>query len=135
MSNLLEQLIKADAKKADELEKTTFKSKKLAKILESVEPVEITLQEISPKRQNEIVGMAIDKKGNYDFTKSYDANALLCVEGIIEPDVKNSDLAEHFNCRTPKELVIKLFGNEVNEISAVLANINKVENVETEIKN
>ena len=134
--NLVEKLMKADVKKAEELEVKVIKSKRLGKILGSDESVEITIQEIPSKRLNEILSFQFDKKGQFDMSKSFDAKALSCVEGIIEPNVRDEALREHFNCATPKDLVVKLFGNEITKISDGIVGISGLDDqAEEEIKN
>lgn len=136
--NLVEQLLKADAKKAEEREKGTYESKKLAFILGQKEPVKISLQEIGTRRLNDILALQVDKKGNVDLTKSLDSKLLCCVEGITEPNLKDKALQEHFGCGTPKDLALKLFGFEVTDISdeiCALSGVNSEEDTEDEIKN
>jgi len=136
--NLVEQLLKADAKKAEEREKGTYESKKLAFILGQKEPVKISLQEIGTRRLNDILALQVDKKGNVDLTKSLDSKLLCCVEGITEPNLKDKALQEHFGCGTPKDLALKLFGFEVTDISdeiCALSGVNPEEDTEDEIKN
>ena len=136
--NLVDKLLKSDAKKADELEKKIIKSKKLARILGTDEAVDITIREIPTKRLNEIIAMQVDKKGKLDTSKMFDAKAILVAEGVIEPEVTNKDLLNHFNCPTPKDLVIKLFGNEITSISDEIAKLGGIltdEDEEEEIKN
>ncbi len=136
MANLVEELLKADAKKADELSTAIVKSKRLAKILGSEDDVEITVREIPARRINDIVSMQFDRKGRFDITKSFDAKALCCVEGIVEPDIKDKNLVSHFGCATPKDLVIKLFGSEITIISDKITALSGVEaDTEDEIKN
>lgn len=134
--NLVEQLLKADSKAADELAKDTVKSKRLGRILGSDEAVDITIQEIPARRINDIVSFQFDKKGNFDITKSFDAKALCCVEGIVEPNVRDENLIKHFECATPKDLVIKLFGSELTKISDAISELSGVSaETEEEIKN
>lgn len=136
--NLVEQLLKADAKKAEEREKSIYASKKLAFILGQKEPVKISLQEIGTRRLNDILALQVDKKGNVDLTKSLDSKLLCCVEGITEPNLKDKALQEHFGCGTPKDLALKLFGFEVTDISdeiCALSGVNPEEDTEDEIKN
>ena len=134
---LVEELLKSDAKKADEKEVTTYKSKKLAKILGKKEPVEIKIQEMSARRINDILNYQLDKRGNMQFEKSYDANLMVCVESIIDPDIKNKDLQGHFNCKNAKDLCEKIFGAEASDIAdkvMVLSGYNP-EGDKEEIKN
>ena len=88
---LVEELLKADAKKADELKLGNFKSERLAKILGKKKAVEIQIQEIKSRRLNDIISYQVDRKGNFDTSKSFDAKIMACVEGIVNPDVKNKD--------------------------------------------
>lgn len=136
--NLVEKLIKADAGKAEELSCETFKSKRLAKLIGESEPIDITVQEIGIKRINDIIAMAYDKKGNFDQRLSFDANAMLLADGVIDPDLKDKKLQEHYNCNTPKELAIKLFSAEVGTIAdkiIKLSGVTGAEEAEEEIKN
>ena len=137
--NLVEQLLKADAKKADELATDVFKSNRLAKILGLKEAVEVSIQEIPSRRLNEIAGYSIDGKGNFQFEKSYDANLMACIEGVTEPNLRDKDLQRHFGAKNAKELCEKLFAAESKDLSdaiAALSDANKEgEDKEEEVKN
>ncbi|BBF45077.1 hypothetical protein lbkm_3836 [Lachnospiraceae bacterium KM106-2] len=134
--NLVEELIKADAKKATELQTGTFQSKNLARILGKKKPVEITIREIPTRRLNDIMAMQFDRKGNFDITKAFDSKALCVSEGVIDPQLSEVGLMEHFGCKTPKDLAIRLFKSELSNISdeiAVLSGIS--DDIEDEVKN
>lgn len=139
--NLVEQLLKADSKKADELETGVFKSHKLAKILGvEAETVDVQIREIKSRRVNDIVSYQIDKKGNFDYSKSYDAKIMMCIEGVMDPDLKDKDLQKHFGVDNAKDLCEKLFGNEINALSDEISRISGVaeadgEDTEDEVKN
>ena len=134
--NLVDQLLKADAKKVNDLDTGVYKSKKLAKVLGQDEPVEITIREIPSRRLNDIVAFQLDKKGNVDFAKTFETKLMVCLEGIVEPSMRNKDLQEHFGAKSGTDLAEKLFGSEVNEISdAISALSGLVGNEEEEIKN
>lgn len=133
--NLVEALIKADAKKAEELKTSVFLSKRLGKIL-GTEPVEVKIKEIPNRRVNDITAYQIDRKGEFDFSKNFDAKLMMIVEGVVEPDLKNKELQEHFGCSKARELAEKLFQSEVTALSDAIAGISEVENAsEDEIKN
>lgn len=137
--NLAEQLLKIDKSKAEELAIGKVNSQRLAKLL-GVEKAEITIQEVPPRRMKEIQNKQFNKKGKFDLEKSFDAQAILLTEGIIEPSMKDETLMKHFGCATPKELVIKLFGNEIGFISDKITDISGIdpeeeEELEEEIKN
>ncbi len=134
--NLVDQLLKADAKKINDLDTGVYKSKKLAKVLGQDEPVEITIREIPSRRLNDIVAFQLDKKGNVDFAKTFETKLMVCLEGIVEPSMRNKDLQEHFGAKSGTDLAEKLFGSEINEISdAISALSGLVGNEEEEIKN
>lgn len=135
--NLVEQLLQADAKKAEEKATGVVKSKKLAKILGLDTPVEVKIQEIDTRRLNDILAIQVDKKGNVDLTKALDSKLLACVEGIVEPSMKDKDLQKHYHAATPKDLALTLFGFEVTAISDAICELSGVtdEDNEDEIKN
>lgn len=134
--NLVDQLLKADAKKINDLDTGVYLSKKLAKVLGKDEPVEVVIREIPSRRLNDIIAYQLDKKGNVDFAKMYDTKLMVCLEGIVEPSMRNKDLQEHFGAKTGTDLAEKLFGSEVNEISdAISALSGLVGNEEEEVKN
>lgn len=138
--NLVDKLLKADIKKADELETEIFKSRKLAKILGTKEKtVDITLQEIKSRRVNDIVAYQVDRKGRMDFSKNFDAKLMMCIEGVREPDLRNKELQKHFGAENAASLAEKLFGNEITDISDAVSRLSGVgtdkEEMEEEIKN
>lgn len=123
--NLVEKLLKVDAKKANELETVTMKSKRLARIMEETEAV-ITLKEVPARRMNDIMATQYDKKGRFDMSAAFDAKALCVAESVIDPNLRDPNLMQHFACQTPKDLAIKLFGSEVSEISDQIARLSGV---------
>lgn len=133
--NVVERLMKADAKKADEKITKVYKSKALARLLGEKEPVDITIQEVSQKRTCEIMDGIYDSKGNVNLPKTYEANCKLCIAGIIEPSMKDKDLQEHFGCKMAIDLVEKLFKDEANDIAHEIKNISDIDGDEDEIKN
>ena len=140
--NLVEQLLKADSKRADELNTGTYHSRKLAKILGAkTDSIEITFKEIKSRRLNDIISYQVDRKGNFDFGKSFDAKLMMCVEGLVDPDLTNKDLQNHFGVDNARSLCEKLFGAEINEISEAISALsglnvgNDEEDMESEIKN
>ena len=146
--NLVEQLLKADIKKADELETSVFKSHKLAKVLgvkpteDNSEPtVDVTIREVKSRRVNDIMSYQINKKGNLDYSKTYDAKLMMCIEGVVDPDLRDKSLQEHFEVGDAKALCDKLFGFEINDLSDAISALSGIradnddEDEEEEIKN
>ena len=146
--NLVEQLLKADIKKADELETGVFKSRKLAKVLgvkptkDNPEPtVDVTIREVKSRRVNDIMSYQINKKGDLDYSKTYDAKLMMCVEGVVDPDLRDKALQEHFEVSDARSLCEKLFGFEINDLSDAISSLSGIradsedESMEDEIKN
>lgn len=138
--NLVDQLLKSDAKKADELLEGIFKSKRLARILGKEEPVDVIIREIPSRRLNDLISYQFNRKGNMDYSKTFDAKLMSCIEGVVQPDLTNKELQEHFGCSTAKDLCERLFGSEVNDISDEIAKLSGVgeggdDDDEEEIKN
>ena len=133
---LVEQLLKADAKKTDELKKDVFKSKKLAKVLGVEGTVDVPIREIPSRRINDISAYQYDAKGNMDYSKNFDAKLITCVEGIVDPNLRDKDLQKHFGCKTANDLCEKLFGFEINYISDAIVELSGIsEDAEDEVKN
>lgn len=134
--NLVEQLIRADKDKAKEKETKKIVSRKLSRLLG--EEVEITIKELSGRRINDIGQMIVNKKGEKDYSKSFDMNLMYCVYGIIDPPMKDPQLMEHYGATTPKDLVNILFDAEANAIAGEIVELSGFkddEDAEEEVKN
>ena len=132
---IAEELLKADAKKADELATGTYESKRLARILGKSGTVTIQIKEIPTKRLAEYLD-GTQKNGDYNFPKLLEASNKIVLAGVTEPSLKDKDLQEHFGCKLGIDLVEKLFGNEVIEISNAIQSLSGIADVdEDEIKN
>ena len=135
--SLVDELMKADARKADEMIEGVFKSRQLAKILGKDEPVDVKIREISPRRKNELVATAYDGD-EVDFSKAFDANLKVIIAGVIDPPLKDKDLQEKFGCKMAIDLAEKLFKDEVNSLSTAIVSLGTVGDEvldEDEIKN
>lgn len=88
------------------------------------EKVMIKIKAINGDRYSEITTRGVGKKGDFDYSKAYDINAHLVVEGVIEPNLKNEELQKHFGCATPKDLAKLLFkGGELTNIANRITDI------------
>ena len=129
--NVVDRLLKADVKKAEELETGSFSSKRLAKILGEKEAVPVEIREISSRRLNDIVSYQITGNGSFDFSKSFDAKIMMCVEGVVSPNLRDAALQ-----KSASELCEKLFGNEITNISDAISELSGIsDNDEEEVKN
>lgn len=136
--NLVEKLMNADAKKADEKAIGTYKSYQLARILGESEPVEIELQEIPSRKQSELVASVYNDDGAVDVGRAYDANLRTVIQGVTNPSLKDKDLQEHFGCKMAIDLAEKLFKSEISDIATAILNLGKIGDIKTdeeEIKN
>ena len=114
---LTEQLMHSDVEVMNTLRTGTFHSKRLQRVLGADELVEITIKEISPAKYNSIRDA---NKNNSDEFAVYNR---ICLEGIVEPNLKDNELMKHFQCSTPISLVEKLFSMEVVAIANSIAEL------------
>ncbi len=136
--NLVGRLLQADAKMADERREKKINSMRLACIMGEEKPVGITIREIRAKRLNDFIAKQFDGKGNFDMARSFDAKALTVGEGVIDPDLKDKRLQEHYNCTNDKDLAVKLFGNEITAIADAIVELSgykTMQETDDEIKN
>lgn len=132
--NLIEKLLRIDKEKATEREKKKIYSSHLSRILG--ERTEITITELSGKRLNDITAMMVDKNGNKDYSKMQDMNLMYCVSGVVEPDLRDQRLMEHFGVRTPKDLASILFDSEAGRIAGEIVSLSGLsDDAEDEVKN
>lgn len=134
--NLIDKLMKADAAKADERLTGVFKSRQLARILGEKGTVDVEIRELSQRRKNDLISTAVESNGEIDVSKSYDANLKVLVAGVVNPDLKDKELQEHFGCKMAIDLAEKLFKSEVADIATEIFKLGTIEaDDEEEIKN
>lgn len=135
--NLVEGLLKADQAKAKEYATGTFKSKRLAKVLGQDEPVEITIREIDLGTIKNIREFATKRDGSFDAKKSIDSNFMLVAKGVVDPDLNNKELQDHFGASNAMELAEILFRFEANYIADAIIKLSNMstEDAEDIIKN
>lgn len=76
--NVVGRLLKADVKKAEELETGSFSSKRLAKILGEKEAVPVEIKEVPSRRLNDIVSYQLKGNGSLLIQKISDAKNCVC---------------------------------------------------------
>lgn len=132
--NLIEKLIAADSDHLKKKEEKKVYSRKLSSLLG--EDTYITIRELSGRKMNDLNQTMINKKGERDMSMLYETNLMYCVEGIVEPSMKDEKLLEHFGAATPKILTEKLFDSEVGKIADEIINLSGMnDEAEKEIKN
>jgi hypothetical protein len=104
----VELLMAADVEKLTERPTATLEVKSLSKKLG--EPFVVTVKALGSKKFMELSSIALKDNNTADMSKMPDAQALLIVEGMVEPNLRDKDLQEHFGVKTPKDLAFKIFG-------------------------
>lgn len=136
--DIVQELLKIDAKKTEELNTGEYKSARLARLLGVEGEVSVKIQEIKARRLSDIMNKQYDRQGNFDPSMAYDARLLVCVDGVTEPRLKDEGLRKHFGCATPKDLAEALFGAEVGDLADAITGLSEIGNekeTEKEIKN
>lgn len=122
--NLVEQLLKVDAGQIKmPSEEVTLKLKKLDDM-----EVTFTCNAIGMERYNEIQErvLQVDKKGNIQGFATAQAKIETILAGV--PELKSSELMEHFKAPTPKELLNILFlPGEVDILADTITKISGIE--------
>ena len=131
--NLIEKLMATDKNRIERQEKEIV-SDRLTRLLG--EETKIKIREIPGRKINDINQMMVKKNGDRDMSKSYDVNLMYCLEGIVEPDLKDSKLMSHFGASTPKDLVEILFDSESALIAGEIISLSGLSKEdEEEVKN
>ena len=81
----------------------------------------VTIKALSSRKFTELSGLALKSDGTADMSKMADTQALMLVESMVEPNLKDKALQEHFGVKTPKDLAFKLFGG--GDLAAISAHV------------
>lgn len=131
-----EMLLKADAKKVEEMKEGTFKSEMLARALGKEGTVEIKIREIPPKKLAEYMDGAVTQGDDLPLPTLFESSKKIVLAGVVDPDLKDSNLKDHFGCKMAIDLVEKLFRNEVYAISEAIQKLSETAGTtEEDIKN
>lgn len=133
--SLVDKLLQIDAGKVKMPEKEV-EIKRLSEILG--EKVVFKCRAIDGERYADIQKMGIDisKKGNVKDINMYKMQVLSIIEGVIEPNLKDKRLLEHYNCVTPEELVNKLLlAGEITDLYNTIVSLSGYDIEVEEIKN
>ena len=131
--NLIDKLLQAEASDTKKRNKRILKSKRLCRLINGTEGTEdITIQQVSPKKANELQAMLIKNNGELNLDKSMEAELRWLMEGVVNPPLNDSSLLEHFNCKTPKDLAAVLFREEISAIAKEIQKLSVTEELEVE---
>ncbi|MDU6854565.1 MAG: phage tail assembly chaperone [Zhenhengia sp.] len=136
--SLIDKLLQMDNKTLTEMPKREVEVPRLTQVMG--EPFKVVCQAIDGERYADIQRASIDlnKKGGLRNINLFDMQVLTVIDGVVEPNLKDTKLLNHFGCVTPKELAKKLFlAGEIAELSNVvteLSGYDKTEEDEEEVK-
>lgn len=131
--NKIELLLGLDNEVLQKVPQEELEIKRLSKLIG--QPFTVTVKAISGRQAERIRELSTDKKGNQ---RGYESNLLVCMYGIIDPDMKNADLQKKFGASTPKDLIDKMFNmGEVTKIANKIGELSGLDDddLEEEIKN
>lgn len=132
--NALERLLKADAKKVTEKPKKDIEIPRLSKMFG--EKFKITVQALDTELLAEITESHTEysKSGNKKKVNNFAIGTDIVVNAVVDPDLRNKELLNHYKAATPNDLVTKLFlAGEIGKISETITELCGVETTQTEI--
>lgn len=136
--SLIDKLLQLDVNKVTEKPTKEFEIKRLSEL--AGEKILFKCQALDGETYADIQRKAIDisKKGNIKDMKIFEMQLMTCVEGIIEPNLKDKKLLEYYGVPTPKELVKKiLLPGEIADLHNVINELSgyETDDEEEDIKN
>ena len=122
--NIVDKLMAIDAGKIVENPTEEMEITRLSKMLG--EPFIIKLQAVHPQRYTEIQSMAVslNKIGGINNIDIYKQNTHMILASLVEPNIKDRKLLDHFKVATPVDLIGKLF--LAGEIDTINKKINEL---------
>lgn len=136
--SLIDKLLQLDVNKVTEKPTREFEIERLSKLLG--EKVMFKCKALDGETYSDIQrkGIDISKKGSIRDMKIFEIQLMTCVEGIVDPNIKDKRMMEYYGVPTPKELVKKMLlpgeiadlYNTINELSGY-----EKEDDEDEVKN
>ncbi len=129
--SLIDKLLQMDSRVITEMPKKEVEMARLSKLFE--EPFKVTCQAIDGERYAEIQKQSIDlsSKGSVRNINLFEMQVLTVLDGVVEPNLKDKKLLDHFKCATPKELIKKLFlAGEIAELSNAITELSGYDKTE-----
>lgn len=126
--SVIDKLLQMDAGKLTELPEKEIEIKSLSEKLG--EPVFFKCRAIDGKRYAEIKRQGIDlsKKGTLKDIDMHIVHVLTILAGVVEPDLKNKALIDHYGVVTPKDLVEKmLLSGEIEDLRTAIEELSGYE--------
>lgn len=131
--DLLQKLLQIDKNDVRNKKKGTYKSGNMQELVG--DPM-IEIQEIDAERLTELQTLPLNENGTYDYTLSFAANSMTVAEGVVNPDLTNKELQDHFGAQNAAELAKILFKTEIADIAVKIAELSSPEVITDEdVKN
>ena len=121
--NVLEKLLRMDAKKITERPMRTYEVKRLSNIMGT--PFVVTLQSIPAELYSDIQNESVEiKKGNVSGVNIQKLQLDTVIAGMKDPNLKDKQLLHHFDALTPVQLVNKLFiPGEISDMASIVSEL------------
>ncbi len=118
----IDMLMRLDREKLAEVPKKEIKADRLSQLMG--EEVVAEIKALSGDIYTDLIATAANKKGNVDVRKTFRARALIVVESMVTPSLKDKELQEHFGAASPIELAKTLFpGGELVKVFEEVAEL------------
>lgn len=107
---LIDKLLQADIKDLSATPTEEFEVERLSQ--KFGEPFNLTLQGIKTRKLKEIfddINVSSKKNEKIDFDRQYEGMLELVLEGIVEPNFKDTRLLEKFHVPIPTDVIERMF--------------------------
>ena len=110
----IDMLMRLDREKVAEVPVKDIKANRLSQLMG--QDVTVEIKALAGDIYMDLLATATNKKGNVDVSKTYRAQALIVVEAMQSPSLKDKELQVHFGAASPIDLAKTLFpGGELTK--------------------
>ena len=118
----IDMLMRLDREKVAEVPVKDIKANRLSQLMG--QDVTVEIKALAGDIYMDLLATATNKKGNVDVSKTYRAQALIVVEAMQSPSLKDKELQVHFGAASPIDLAKTLFpGGELTKIFQEVADL------------
>lgn len=122
--NLARKLLSMDVSKYKELKTGEIMSNALSEALD--EKVIVAIKQLDDERLYYFQSMMARSDGTADISQIRDVMALICAEGVTDPDLGSTDLQKYFGAASPKDLAKILFkGDDLINIGTAISGLSE----------
>lgn len=118
----IDMLMRLDREKVAEVPVKDIKANRLSQLMG--QDVTVEIKALAGDIYMDLLATATNKKGNVDVSKTYRAQALIVVEAMQSPSLKDKELQVHFGAASAIDLAKTLFpGGELTKIFQEVADL------------